>query len=63
VERLRASGGTLDLATRFELAKKAFAHTASYDAAIAAFLEPVAAATVAATYVVRGSAAERAGRA
>jgi phosphoribosylaminoimidazolecarboxamide formyltransferase / IMP cyclohydrolase len=39
VERLRAQGGMLDLATRYELARKAFAHTASYDTAIAAFLE------------------------
>ena len=33
---LRATGGRLSLATRFRLMKKAFAHTAAYDAAIAA---------------------------
>ena len=54
VELLRKTGGTLDLASRFELARKAFAHTAAYDAAIAAFLEPLAPATVAGTYEVNG---------
>ncbi|MBR1870731.1 MAG: hypothetical protein IJ802_02785 [Kiritimatiellae bacterium] len=34
---LAANGGTLGLATRFALMKKSFAHTASYDAAIASF--------------------------
>ncbi len=35
---LRARGGALTDATRFALAKKAFAHTAAYDAAIASYL-------------------------
>jgi phosphoribosylaminoimidazolecarboxamide formyltransferase/IMP cyclohydrolase len=35
---LRAGGGALDLATRFSYARKAFDHTAAYDAAIAAYL-------------------------
>jgi phosphoribosylaminoimidazolecarboxamide formyltransferase / IMP cyclohydrolase len=35
---LRASGGTLSSETRLALAKKAFAHTAAYDAAIANYL-------------------------
>ena len=34
---LSANGGTLGLDTRFRLMKKAFAHTAEYDTAIAAF--------------------------
>jgi phosphoribosylaminoimidazolecarboxamide formyltransferase/IMP cyclohydrolase len=34
---LRASGGATSLALRFELARKAFAHTAAYDTAIAAY--------------------------
>ena len=34
---LEAQGGTIGLDTRFRLMKKAFAHTAEYDAAIAAF--------------------------
>lgn len=33
---LRASGGAVSFATRFALMKKAFAHTAAYDAAISA---------------------------
>lgn len=37
VESLRSSGGMLSLSMRFELAQKAFAHTAAYDAAIAQF--------------------------
>lgn len=35
---LEASGGELGRATRFRLARKAFAHTAAYDGAIAAYL-------------------------
>ncbi len=38
VQRLRGAGGCLDLATRFELARKAFVHTAEYDEHIARFL-------------------------
>jgi phosphoribosylaminoimidazolecarboxamide formyltransferase/IMP cyclohydrolase len=38
LEELRANGGRLGAATRFALAKKAFAHTAAYDAAIANWL-------------------------
>ena len=34
---LAANGGTLGLDTRFRLMKKAFAHTAEYDTAIASF--------------------------
>jgi phosphoribosylaminoimidazolecarboxamide formyltransferase/IMP cyclohydrolase len=37
VKTLRSNGGALPLARRFELMKKAFAHTAAYDAAIAAY--------------------------
>ena len=36
--QLDESGGSLDRDTRFALAKKAFAHTAGYDGAIAAYL-------------------------
>ncbi|MCQ2391440.1 MAG: hypothetical protein MJ240_08445 [Kiritimatiellae bacterium] len=36
-QELAAHGGTLGLDTRFKLMKKAFAHTASYDTAIAGF--------------------------
>jgi phosphoribosylaminoimidazolecarboxamide formyltransferase/IMP cyclohydrolase len=35
---LNASGGSLSRATRFELAKKAFSHTAAYDGAISNYL-------------------------
>jgi len=38
VAELKAAGGKLSLKTRFDLARKAFAHTAAYDAAIAAYL-------------------------
>jgi len=37
LESLRANGGALPLAKRFELMKKAFAHTAGYDSAIAVY--------------------------
>jgi len=38
VEELRNNGGVLSYATRFDLAKKAFVHTARYDGAIANYL-------------------------
>jgi len=38
LDMLKANGGKLDLAARFELARKAFAHTAKYDTAIGEFL-------------------------
>jgi phosphoribosylaminoimidazolecarboxamide formyltransferase/IMP cyclohydrolase len=37
LDELKESGGSLGLATRLSLMKKSFAHTADYDAAIAAF--------------------------
>lgn len=43
-EELRANGGTLSYATQWELAKKAFARTAAYDAAISARLAAIHAA-------------------
>ncbi len=39
IKKLRMNGTRLDAATRFELAKKAFAHTAEYDTQIASFLD------------------------
>jgi phosphoribosylaminoimidazolecarboxamide formyltransferase/IMP cyclohydrolase len=39
LEELERSGGALGRATRFRLARKAFAHTAAYDAAISNFLD------------------------
>lgn len=38
IRELEAGRGVLSLKTRFELAQKAFAHTAGYDTAIAAYL-------------------------
>ncbi len=38
VDEMAAGKGSLGLALRFRLARKAFAHTAAYDAAIAAYL-------------------------
>jgi phosphoribosylaminoimidazolecarboxamide formyltransferase/IMP cyclohydrolase len=51
---LKAEGGSLGLETRFRLMQKAFAHTAQYDAAIAAFFAGAAPETIRATYAVRG---------
>lgn len=50
LESLRAHAGQLNLARRFELARKAFAHTARYDAAIAEFLAKQDPAGVSAVY-------------
>lgn len=47
---LRAHDGALDLAKRFSLARKAFAHTAGYDAAISTFLAGQDPAQVVQTY-------------
>ncbi len=47
---LERRGGTLSLDTRFALARKAFAHTAAYDTAIAAYLADCPAAAVRAAY-------------
>ena len=50
VEFLAAHAGQLDLSKRFELAGKAFAHTARYDGLITGFLARQDANQVAATY-------------
>jgi len=39
ISELKKNGGCTTLETRYDLARKAFAHTASYDTAIAAYLE------------------------
>jgi len=54
VEQLRKTGGSLDLATRFELARKAFAHTAEYDTTIAKFLGRLEPEAVRGCYDVKG---------
>ncbi|MCX7031218.1 MAG: hypothetical protein NTU62_14025 [Spirochaetes bacterium] len=53
VAELAAGGGSLSLAARFELAKKAFRLIAEYDAAIAAYLADLDAGFMAAGYEVR----------
>ncbi|HUU00341.1 MAG TPA: hypothetical protein VM425_02770 [Myxococcota bacterium] len=50
IKKLKSSGGRLDLKTRFGLAKKAFAHTASYDTNISRFLAERADAEVEGCY-------------
>ena len=42
VQELRDNGGAIGLQTRFELARKAFAHTAEYDRHIAGYLQKCA---------------------
>ena len=49
---LEAGGGALDLATRYRYARKAFRHTAAYDAAIAAYLDVQAPDDVPGVYVL-----------
>jgi len=53
IEELKSNSGTLSLNTRFALMKKAFAHTASYDSAIAAFFTQVAPERIASTYTLK----------
>jgi phosphoribosylaminoimidazolecarboxamide formyltransferase/IMP cyclohydrolase len=43
---MAADKGRIDLALRYQLARKAFAHTAAYDAAIAGYLAQTAFAAV-----------------
>jgi len=50
INELKANQGTLSLTTRFSLMKKAFAHTAAYDTAIADFFAHVTPERVAQTY-------------
>ena len=52
---LGSQGGTLGLDTRLCLMKKAFAHTAQYDAAIASYFASVPAGNVRSTYTVHGA--------
>lgn len=49
---LAARGGTIGLDTRFRLMKKAFAHTAAYDTAIAGYFAGVPWAEAESTYVL-----------
>jgi phosphoribosylaminoimidazolecarboxamide formyltransferase / IMP cyclohydrolase len=53
IEELKSNNGTLSLSTRFALMKKAFAHTGSYDTAIAAFFATVTPDHVASTYTLK----------
>lgn len=52
VSTLRDGNGTLDMATRFTYARRAFAHTAAYDAAISTYLETQDPNQVPATYAL-----------
>ncbi len=51
--KLEATGGKLDLETRFKLSCKAFSHTAEYDSAIAKFLNKYPLEQVSATYKIK----------
>jgi len=54
LDTLKANDGALDLPTRFEYARKAFSHTAHYDAAISAFLMKQEPADIANIYQFSG---------
>jgi phosphoribosylaminoimidazolecarboxamide formyltransferase/IMP cyclohydrolase len=56
VTSLRAHDGRLNLTARFELARKAFAHTAAYDRAISEYLARHEVEAVASTRLNRHSA-------
>jgi phosphoribosylaminoimidazolecarboxamide formyltransferase/IMP cyclohydrolase len=53
IAELKSNSGTLSLNTRFALMKKAFAHTGSYDTAIAAFFATVTPDCAASTYTLK----------
>ncbi len=50
IDEMAASDGQISLALRYRLARKAFAHTAAYDAAIAGYLNDTPFSTVADEY-------------
>ena len=52
LQELRSGGGKISLETRFGLARKAFAHTADYDSAIAGYLAGLSFAAVHGCYTV-----------
>lgn len=52
IDELRANNGTIGLETRAALMKKAFAHTAQYDTAIAAFFASVSDDRTRSTYTI-----------
>lgn len=54
LDEMKGNGGSLSLAARFNLAKKAFAHTASYDASISSYLDGVDVGEMAKVYDVQG---------
>ncbi len=54
LEEMGGAEGSTTLATRFELAKKAFAHTASYDAAISGYLESCSYDDIRGIYTIAG---------
>ena len=54
IDEMKGNEGSVSLAKRFELAKKAFAHTAEYDAAISAYLEQIDPASMGSVYSVQG---------
>ena len=53
LDELKANGGKLGLSKRFELARKAFGHTAKYDTAINEFFTKQDAAAVPDTYTLK----------
>lgn len=55
VEELKQHHGTLGLGTRLSLMKKAFAHTASYDTAIATFFASVTEDRLRSLYEIKGA--------
>ena len=54
IAELKESGGNISLATRFQLACKAFAHTADYDTTIASYFKERSPAEVEACYTISG---------
>ncbi len=55
IKKMRVNGSRMDLKTRFALAKKAFAHTAEYDANIARFLAEQSDDQVLSCYTLKGA--------
>ncbi len=55
IKKMKLSGGRLDLKSRFDLARKAFAHTAAYDSHIAEYLQAQSDAQMESCYTKKGA--------
>ncbi len=54
IDEMKGSAGALSLASRFDLAKKAFAHTAAYDTSISTYMQGIDVGKIDEVYEIQG---------